>query len=118
MNNLVDMEGQICLVTGANSGIGNATALGLARLRATVVIVCRDEQRGRAVQAEIVKQSGNKAVDLMIADLATQSAVRQLAETFRAKYSRLHILINNAGLNRSHRSLTVDGIETDRKSVV
>jgi retinol dehydrogenase-14 len=75
-------------------------------------MVCRNGERGRAAQAEIVAQSGNPSVGLFIADLATQSAVRQLAEAFRAKYPRLHVLINNAGLNISRRILTADGIET------
>ncbi len=111
MNESIEMQGRICLVTGANSGIGRATALGLAKRGATVVIVCRNEARGQAAQAEIVAQSGNKSVDLFIADLATQSAVRQLAEAFKAKYPRLHVLINNAGVNLSQRTITVDGIE-------
>ena len=76
------------------------------------MMVCRSEERGRAAQAEIVAQSGNESVDLFIADLAAQSAVRQLAETFKAKYSRLHVLINNAGVNLSRRTITVDGLET------
>jgi len=112
MNESIEMQGQICLVTGANSGMGKATALGLAKLGATVVMVCRNEERGQAAQAEIAAQSGNKSVDLFIADLATQSAVRQLAEAFKAKYPGLHVLINNAGLNTRRRILTADGIET------
>jgi NAD(P)-dependent dehydrogenase (short-subunit alcohol dehydrogenase family) len=53
------MQGKICLVTGANSGIGKETALGLARLGATVVLVCRDQSKGEAAQAEIKQKSGN-----------------------------------------------------------
>jgi NAD(P)-dependent dehydrogenase (short-subunit alcohol dehydrogenase family) len=107
-----EMRGKVYLVTGANSGIGKATAQGLARRGATVVMVCRDEQRGRAAREEIVERSGNPWVDLLLADLASQAAVRHLAEEFKAKYSRLHVLINNAGLNLSQRSVTADGIET------
>src|SRR5215510_12179334 len=106
------LDSQTCLVTGASSGIGKATAFGLAKHGATVVMVCRDEERSRAVQSEIIAQSGNKSVDLLIADLGVQSDVKQLADAFRAKYPRLHILINNAGLNNSRRYLTADGIET------
>jgi NAD(P)-dependent dehydrogenase (short-subunit alcohol dehydrogenase family) len=112
MNESIELRGKTCLVTGANSGIGRATALGLAKRGATVVMVCRNEEGGRAVQADIAIQSGNKSVDLFIADLARQSAVRQLAEVFAAKYARLHVLINNAGVNISRRTLTADGIET------
>lgn len=71
MNTSIRMQDQICLVTGANSGIGKATALGLAKLGAMVVMVCRDKERGQTAKAEIVNQSGNKSVDLLIADLAT-----------------------------------------------
>src|SRR5713226_9716391 len=99
-----DLRGKVCLVTGANSGIGKATALGLAKLGATVVMVCRDADRGKAARAEIVEQSGSGHVDLFIADLSSQAAVRQLAAEFKAKYPRLHILINNAGLNLSRRT--------------
>jgi NAD(P)-dependent dehydrogenase (short-subunit alcohol dehydrogenase family) len=112
VNESIELQGQICLVTGANSGIGEATALGFANRGATVVMVCRDEEHGQAAQVEIVRRSGNNSVDLLIADLAKQSNVRQLADAFNAKYSKLHILINNAGLNLSRRTITADGIET------
>lgn len=62
------MDRRICMVTGANSGIGKATALGLAKMGATLVIVCRDRSRGEAAMAEIKAESGNQAVDLMLAD--------------------------------------------------
>lgn len=112
MNQNNDMQGKVCLVTGANSGIGKATTLSLAKLGATVVMVCRDEERGRAAQVEIVAQSGSETVDLFIVDLSRQSEVRRLTEAFKSKYPRLDVLINNAGLNVSRRTLTEDGIET------
>lgn len=106
------LEGKVCLVTGANSGIGKATALGLAKLGARVVMVCRDGKKGETAQSEIVAQSKNKGVDLLVADLAAQASVRQLAQDFKAKYSHLHVLINNAGLHKDQRTLTPDGLET------
>jgi len=112
MTNPADMRGKVCLVTGANSGIGKATALGLAQMGATVVMSCRDAGSGATAQAEIIQQSGNAPVDLLVADLASQSGVRQLAGDFKAKYPRLNILVNNAGLNLSERSVTPDGVET------
>jgi len=105
------MQGKICLVTGANSGIGKATALGLAQMGATVVMVCRDRARGEAAQSEIKAKSGNTAVDLLLADLSSQQAVRQLAEEFKQRYSQLHVLINNAGVFNLTRRETVDGLE-------
>ena len=67
------MKGRICIITGANSGIGRATALGLAKKGATIVMVCRDSNRGQEAQAEIKAASGNPSVDLMLADLSSQS---------------------------------------------
>lgn len=106
------MQGKICVVTGTNSGIGKATALGLAKLGATVVMVCRDRAKGEAAAKEIIGESGNKSVDLLVADLSSQQAIRQLAVEFKSKYTRLDVLINNAGLYLSNRTLTVDGLET------
>src|SRR5689334_13565560 len=77
-----------------------------------VVISCRSAERGQAARDEIMKASGNEPVDLLVADLASQAAVRRLADEFKAKYPRLNILINNAGLNPSQRSVTPDGVET------
>src|SRR5947208_15440170 len=105
------MQGKICIVTGANSGIGRATALGLAQMGATVVIVCRDRARGEAAQSEIKAKSGNNAVDLLLADLSSQQSIRQLAEKFKQRYSQLHVLINNAGMSSLRRRETVDGLE-------
>lgn len=106
------MKGKTYLVTGANAGIGKATALGLARMGATVVLVCRNRERGEAAQAEIIAASGNTAVDLLIADLSSQEAIRQLAVEFKHRYQNLHGLINNAGVAKKERTLTADGIET------
>ncbi len=105
------MQGKICLVTGANSGIGKATALGLAQLGATVVMVCRDRAKGEAAQSEIKAKSGNQAVDLLLADLSSQQSIRQLAQDFKQRYSQLHVLINNAGVFNLTRHETVDGLE-------
>src|SRR2546421_7962290 len=74
-----NMQGKVCIVTGANSGIGKATALGLAEMGATVVMVCRDQVKGEEAQNEIKEQSRNDAVDLMLADLTSQESIRQLA---------------------------------------
>ncbi len=107
----VDMTGKVCLITGANSGIGKATALGLAKLDATVVIVSRDKDKGEAALLEIRTRSGNKSVDAMVADLSSQDSVRELAHDFKARYKKLHVLVNNAGVFLPKRVPTVDGLE-------
>ncbi len=105
------MQGKVCLVTGASSGLGFVTARGLARLGATVVIVCRNRQKGEAALAEIKTASGNDKVDLLLADLSSQQAIRQLADEFKRKYDRLDVLVNCAGGVVSKHNLTVDGYE-------
>ena len=105
------MQGKVCLITGANSGIGKATALGLAQMGATVVMVCRDRVRGEEAQQEIRTQSANNAVDLLLADLSSQQSIRQLADTFRQRYPHLHVLINNAGAGFTQRQESIDGLE-------
>jgi NAD(P)-dependent dehydrogenase (short-subunit alcohol dehydrogenase family) len=107
----VDMTGKTCLITGGNSGIGKATALSLAKLDATVVIVSRDKDKGEAALLEIRTRSGNKNIDAMVADLSSQDSVRELAHDFKARYKKLHVLINNAGIFLPKRIPTVDGLE-------
>jgi NAD(P)-dependent dehydrogenase (short-subunit alcohol dehydrogenase family) len=106
------MREKVCLITGGNSGIGMETALGLANTGATVVVVGRDRVRGESAIAEIRAKSGNGSVDLMLADLSSQESIHQLAKDFKDTYQRLHVLISNAGVFLSKRTVTVDGIET------
>ncbi len=106
------MQGKICMVTGANSGIGKATALALAQMGATVVMVCRDRARGEEARSEITMKSRNNAVDLLQADLSSQQSIRQLVGNFQHHYTHLHVLINNAGAAfPGRRRETVDGLE-------
>lgn len=102
---------KVYLVTGANSGIGKATALGLARRGAKVVMVCRDRGRGEVAREEISKRSGNELVNLLIADLSSQRAIWQLAKEFKSKYHRLDVLVNNASVIHGTRRVTEDGLE-------
>jgi NAD(P)-dependent dehydrogenase (short-subunit alcohol dehydrogenase family) len=105
------MTGKTCLVTGANSGIGKETALGLARMGARVVLVCRNRQKGEAALADIERQAGSPQLDLLIADISSLGSVRGLAEQVRQRYPRLDVLINNAGAAVPSRRLSPDGIE-------
>ena len=105
------MSGKICIVTGANGGIGKETALGLAQMGARVVMVCRNAEKGKAALEEIRRESGSSQVDLLIADMSSQASVRALAEQIRQKYPRLDVLVNNAGGAAPARTLSADGIE-------
>ncbi len=106
------MKGKICVVTGANSGIGKVTARELARMGATVIMVCRDRKRSEPVVQEIRQETGNPLVELMLCDFSSQESIRQFAAEYRQRYDRLHVLVNNAGALMPHRSVTVDGYET------
>ncbi|MBN1409415.1 MAG: SDR family oxidoreductase [Spirochaetales bacterium] len=106
-----DMSGKVCMVTGANSGIGRETALQLARMRANVVMVCRDRERGEKAQREIMEASGNKNTDLLIADLSSLEQIKRLVKEFKSGYEALHVLINNAGTILFKRQENAEGIE-------
>lgn len=105
------MEGRTVLVTGSTDGIGKATALGLARMGAKILLHGRDTEKGRRVQEEIARQTGSDQLDLFIADLASQRQVRDLAADVVERHERLHVLINNAGTYQAGRRLTDDGLE-------
>ena len=105
------MSGKICIVTGANSGIGKETALGLAQMGARVVMVSRNTEKGRAALGEIRRESGSSQVDLLIADMSSQASVRALAEQIQREYPRLDVLVNNAGGAAPGHTLSADGIE-------
>ncbi len=105
------LDGKVCLVTGATSGIGKETALGLARAGGTVVLVARNQQKGAAVLQTIKEKTGNTRIDLLIADLSRQADIHALANTFQQNYDQLHVLINNAGIILFQRVKTVDGLE-------
>jgi len=106
------MEGRVCVVTGASSGIGRETALALARQGATVGLVCRDRGRGEATVAAIRDATGNDRIALFLADLSAQAEIRRVAAEILARYPALHVLVNNAGVVNLHHTKTVDGIET------
>ena len=105
------MSGKICIVTGANSGIGKETALGLAQMGARVIMVSRNAEKGKAALEEIRRESGSSQVDLLIADMSSQASVRALAEQIQQKYPRLDVLVNNAGGAAPARTLSADGFE-------
>ncbi|QGU33021.1 SDR family NAD(P)-dependent oxidoreductase [Thermochromatium tepidum] len=99
------------LVTGANSGLGRAIAQGLAAADWRVGLVARDLERGEAALAEIQAATGNPQLWLFVADLASQSEVRALANAVLGHFDALHLLVNNAGTAFRERRLSPDGIE-------
>jgi len=115
MDSRYNMQGKVCIVTGANSGIGKAAALALAKSNATVIMLCRNKKRGLSALDEIFNQSKNPNTRLMIADLSSQKSIRTFIMEFNSQYNNLHVLINNAAsfdMNLKKPQLTEDGIET------
>ena len=104
------MAGKTVLITGATSGIGRATALGLARMGAHLAITGRDRVRTEDAAREI-RAAGGGEVDMLVADLSSQSEVRRLAEEVLQSLSRIDVLINNVGGYWDTRHVTVDGLE-------
>jgi len=106
-----EMRGRVCLVTGASRGLGKETALGLARLGATVLLLARDERLGNAAAEDVVRRSGNSSVAVVVADLASFAAIRSAAADLRERHPSLHVLVHNAGVSVAKRKLSADGIE-------
>jgi NAD(P)-dependent dehydrogenase (short-subunit alcohol dehydrogenase family) len=107
----VSVKGKVCLVTGGSSGVGKATAVGLAALGATVVIVSHDRRRGEQAVEDIRRRSGNLNVEAIYADLSTQASVRELAAEVQRRYRALHVLSQNAAILTWKREVTPDGNE-------
>jgi len=105
------MRGRVCLVTGGSSGVGRATATGLARLGATVLLVSRDPDRGEQAAAEIRRGTGNPDVEFLVCDLSLQREVRRLVREVEERFGVLHVLANCAGYLSLRRELTEEGIE-------
>lgn len=105
------LRDKICLITGATAGIGKETALGLACRGARVAIVGRDPDRTRATADWIRRKASTAEVSFLLADLSSQSEVRRVAREFSDRYSRLDVLVNNAGAIFARRETTVDGFE-------
>jgi NAD(P)-dependent dehydrogenase (short-subunit alcohol dehydrogenase family) len=108
----VRLDGRTAVVTGATSGIGTATALGLARMGARVVAVGRSRERAEQTRERIVRESGNREVEIALADFSSLDQVRGLGAEILKRCPQLQLLVDNAGLLQLRRSVTVDGFET------
>jgi dehydrogenase/reductase SDR family member 12 len=107
----VDLTGKVCAITGANSGIGLAAALQLAKRGATIYLLVRNLERGAAAQARIREAAGHSRIYLEAIDLSSIASVRACADRIKAQTPRLDILINNAGDAIEQRTLSIDGVE-------
>ncbi|MFI5296690.1 MAG: SDR family oxidoreductase [Polyangiales bacterium] len=103
--------GKVCIVTGANTGIGKETARGLAEAGATVVIAVRDVAKGEAAREEILSGSPGAKVSVIRLDLGSLKSIAEFAKTFETTHERLDVLVNNAGVWTTSRQTTDDGFE-------
>jgi NAD(P)-dependent dehydrogenase (short-subunit alcohol dehydrogenase family) len=109
--NIPEQSGKLALVTGANSGLGYEVSRGLALKRATVIMACRNLEKGQDAAAKIRAENPKGEVRVMQLDLADLSSVRQFAKQFRVEHKRLNTLINNAGIMAVPYGKTADGFE-------
>jgi NAD(P)-dependent dehydrogenase (short-subunit alcohol dehydrogenase family) len=106
-----DLSGRVAVVTGANSGMGRETARELARMRAAVVLACRDNERGEAAAEDIVATTGNTCVTVMEVDLCSLASVARFARGFCDRWPKLDVLVNNAAASLRVREITAEGFE-------
>ena len=105
------MKGKTVVITGGNSGIGRITATEIAKMGAQVIIVCRNEQKAKAVQEDINALTGLNNCDLFICDFSSQDSIKNFAKQFRMKYNHIDVLINNAGAIIGERQTNDTGLE-------
>ena len=109
-----DLTNKTIIITGANSGIGKAASIQLAKLGANVVMLCRNQERGGQALQDVRLASKNGHVELILVDMASQTSVRNAVNEFLSKHRRLDVLIHNAA-NFDHRQtkpvMTPDGLE-------
>uniref|UniRef100_A0A671Y074 Dehydrogenase/reductase SDR family member 12-like n=1 Tax=Sparus aurata TaxID=8175 RepID=A0A671Y074_SPAAU len=107
----VSVVGRSFMITGANSGIGRATAMTIAKKGGTVHMVCRNKDKAEEAREDIVNQSGNTEVHVHVVDLSETHKVWEFAEAFKKQHPSLNVLINNAGCMVHKRELNADGLE-------
>jgi retinol dehydrogenase-12 len=105
------LRGKVCAVTGANSGIGQEVAFGLARLGASVLLLCRRSAEGERVRQLILATQPGADVSVVTCDVGSFASIRRVAAQIRAEWPRLDVLVHNAGATFPQRTKTVDGIE-------
>lgn len=106
-----NLKDKVFLITGGTSGVGKATAIGLAQKGAKVVIISRSAEESQRVLTEITQRTGNDSGEYLIGDLSLQSSIRNVADEFKRKYDNLHILANCMGGIFKEKRITREGIE-------
>ncbi|XP_065258939.1 dehydrogenase/reductase SDR family member 12 isoform X2 [Emys orbicularis] len=106
----VNVTGRSFMITGANSGIGKATAMEIAKRGGTLHLVCRNKERAEGAKREITTETGNQNIFLHILDMSNPKGIWEFAEKFKTEH-KLNVLINNAGCMVNKRELTEDGLE-------
>ena len=111
MADMPSQAGKIAVVTGGNSGLGYETVLALAGKGAQVVLACRNLDKGTQARAQVLTQVPQATIEVMALDLSSLASIRVFAEAYRARYDKLDLLINNAGVMAPPRQETADGFE-------
>jgi NAD(P)-dependent dehydrogenase (short-subunit alcohol dehydrogenase family) len=111
-DNIPDLTGKVIIVTGANSGIGFEAAREFAHKGATTILACRSMEKGQSALAKIQDEDPGAKAEVMCLDLASLDSIREFAANFKAKYDRLDVLLNNAGIMMVPYRQTEDGFET------
>lgn len=106
-----DLVDRRCVVTGASSGIGKEIARNLAYFGASVVLACRDRERGSAALHELVQDSGNERLTMLQVDVSSRASIRAFVRNVTAGGSPIHVLVNNAAIVAATRQTSVDGVE-------
>ena len=109
------MDRKICLITGANSGIGKESAILIAQQDYKVIIACRNPEKGNRAVKEIKKQSGKNSIELKIVDMSLQESVRNLSVELHREYERIDVIIHNAAIFNIRQKdliLTKEGMES------
>lgn len=107
----MDMTNKLCVITGANSGIGFETARELARQGAYIVMVCRNEDKALEAKKEILEETHSAGIDTVLCDFSSQDEIRNATAEIKDKYEKIEVLINNHGFIAKEYNETVDGYE-------
>lgn len=110
-SSIMSLKGKVAIVTGANGAIGYEISKGLAKLQAKVVMVCRDQQRGKQSVDRVIEETQNPDIHLELVDLSEKQPIIDFAKRFEQKYGRLDLLVNNAAVSPNNRKLNSQGQE-------